>query len=593
MTQVANDAALDLGRRAEAAMLAAAVGDALGWPQENRSSRVGGRRGVEPQLEFAEWRRREGGSYAPHEEVIAPGTYSDDTQLILAVARSLLRGGDWWRYFTSVELPFWPLYQRGGGGATRRAASSWAKGKPPWTDPKLVLGYFEAGGNGVAMRVLPHAIRHANDRDFEMAARNIVADGITTHGHPRAHVGGLAYGYSMWRALRRVETLGYGELIEETVDGVDGWGRRPRLDDVDPSWEDTVHASARDPYDSIWDQTVDEMLELLRTAREGIARGSLAVDRDTLGKLGSVGGPALGAGTVTAAASIFLASRYASRPGQGLVAAAFARGADTDTIASMTGAILGSINGDDWLGRALEKLQDRAYLSVVARHLVDEVPLAPSGDAVPQLTPAAIRRFWDKLERERPGGNVVLPDGRLATVISGTRHETKSRTNQITSWLVEAGDGQTLALKRTKKKAGDDVKPKVPVRAARPYRIGVVIEVDDLERALHFYRDIVGLEISKQSPQYVSFAGLLALAPAPIPRVEKPTQLTLADSERLFESRQTVTVFLAAAELDDMRAKIVSQGSVASRLSDRQGRRMFRCLDPDGNVLEFRELNGG
>ena len=73
-----------LPQRAEAAMLAAAVGDALGWPQENRASRVGGRRGVEPELEFSEWRRREGGSYAPHEETIAAGTYSDDTQLILA-----------------------------------------------------------------------------------------------------------------------------------------------------------------------------------------------------------------------------------------------------------------------------------------------------------------------------------------------------------------------------------------------------------------------------------------------------------------------------------------------------------------------------
>jgi hypothetical protein len=50
---------------------------------------------------------------------------------------------------------------------------------------------------------------------------------------------------------------------------------------------------------------------------------------------------------------------------------------------------------------------------------------------------------------------------------------------------------------------------------------------------------------------------------------------------------------LPAAELDSTRARIVSDGAAASPFSDRHGRRMFRCLDPDGNVLEFRELNGG
>src|SRR5215211_5272005 len=125
---------VDIRARAEGAMLATAVGDALGWPQEDRSGRVGGRRAVEPRLEFSEWRRREGGRYAAHEEAIGAGEYSDDTQLVLALARALRAGDSWWERLTEVELPFWLFYERGGGAATKRAARSWANGKPPWTD---------------------------------------------------------------------------------------------------------------------------------------------------------------------------------------------------------------------------------------------------------------------------------------------------------------------------------------------------------------------------------------------------------------------------------------------------------------------------
>lgn len=592
MAQVANEAALDLGQRAEAAILAAAAGDALGWPQENRSSRVGGRRGLEPQLEFVEWRRREGGSYAPHEEFVPSGTYSDDTQLILAVARSLLRGTEWWSHLTTVELPFWPLYQRGGGGATRRAAGSWQKGKAPWLDTKLVRGYFEAGGNGVAMRVLPHAIVHAGSDSFETGAREIVADGITTHGHPRALVGALAYGYAVWFVLRRMETLGYGELIEATIAAVKEWGGRPSLGDFDPTWDDTVAGSVRDPYDSVWQQTVDEMIHLLRLSQEGIARGSLAVDRDTLEALGSTGGPALGSGTVTAAAAIFLASRYAARPAQGLVAAAFVRGADTDTLASMVGAILGAVNGDEWFGRTLERLQDRAYLSLIGRHLVDGVTLAPAEDGIPRLTTAGLREFWRGLEAKELNAEVVLPDGRLASILDKTDYETRSQTTWIRSWLVRTGDSQTLSLKRVAKRpAGRPIEARPS--AARNYRIGVIVEVDDLERSLSFYRDLVGLEISRQSPHYVSFAGLLALAPTANPRVAELEQLSLSEGANLFQSRQTVTIFLPHADLDAMRTKLERAGTPVSAFAERHGRRTFRCLDPEGNVLEFRELNGG
>jgi ADP-ribosylglycohydrolase len=208
-----------LTQNAIGALLAAACGDALGWPVEPRGNRVGGTRDLEPQLRFIEWTRREGGRYAPHERRIPPGTYSDDTQLLLAVARSLVTGEGWWARLTQLELPLWTLYELGGGGAMRRAAQSWAKGIAPWSKeakPAERRKYFDAGSNGVVMRIAPHAIYGGADRSFDRVAERIVADGLTTHGHPRALVGALAAGYAIWTALRWRGKLGYGELVKKT-----------------------------------------------------------------------------------------------------------------------------------------------------------------------------------------------------------------------------------------------------------------------------------------------------------------------------------------------------------------------------------------
>ena len=147
--------------KAEGAFLALAAGDALGWPQEMRGSIRGNPANMSAHVEFKEWTRRGGGRFQPYEEVIHPGDYSDDTQLTLAVARSRTsHGSAWWNAFTRAELPLWTLYERGGGGATKRAANEWASGRAPWKSHRhdSVRQYFAAGGNGVAMRVLPHAL---------------------------------------------------------------------------------------------------------------------------------------------------------------------------------------------------------------------------------------------------------------------------------------------------------------------------------------------------------------------------------------------------------------------------------------------------
>src|SRR5271169_440832 len=133
-----NVAATKASEKTLGAFLGAAVGDALGWPNEMPARRVrssDGRTGT-PTSGFETWRRKSGGRFMPHEEEIRAGEFSDDTQLLLCSARSLLHGAEWLDRLVYKEFPAWRLYQRGGGGATKRAVDTWLDGRSPWSLPE-------------------------------------------------------------------------------------------------------------------------------------------------------------------------------------------------------------------------------------------------------------------------------------------------------------------------------------------------------------------------------------------------------------------------------------------------------------------------
>ena len=306
------------GRR-KGALLAFAAGDALGWPQEMRRSGRNSAGGAAPRIEFRTWTRRGGGRYRPYEEVIDAGAYSDDTQLTLAVARSRTNhGADWWKAFMQVELPLWTIYERGGGGATKRAAQVWTAGRPPWQSAKtdVVRRYFDAGGNGVAMRVLPHALLLAEQDDPTALVHDVVRDGSATHGHPRALVGATLQAYAAWSLLRRKRTLAFGELLDLLIDERRGWGAFPGSGHGGETWFAAANRAEDESYERIWDRTVNEALQLLEVARNGVRAGALADDRAVLDKLGCFGRHK-GAGTVTAAAAAYLVARHAAQPAHG------------------------------------------------------------------------------------------------------------------------------------------------------------------------------------------------------------------------------------------------------------------------------------
>lgn len=428
--------------RALGAMLGAAYGDALGWPNErSRNKAKAPEAGAFHKLRA--WQRDQSTRFATLRYDIEKGSYSDDTQMILCLSRSLLKSDQWYEHYTTKELPFWQVYQRGGGGATKSAVKAWASGISPWLSDEKER-FFNAGGNGVAMRVLPHAIM-GYKLDFGHTAHNILLDGIATHGHPQALVGALAYGYALWYALRQGSLANHtlrsapsgNEATQGCSDGVanDGKGVGPYasaelfyeanfakvvLDAID-EWsacaldydlpesfielaKDSASSGANYSYRAIWDEAVATMQKYLVTAAsscEHIAAALAKVKSATganvanhafyeqVEKLNDNSLKALncfdknvsGAGTVAAAVAIYQASAYLHDPVRGIVRLAFAKGSDTDTNASMAAALLGSVYGEGFIdGETLAEVQDKDCIREYAQALVNSAYAQPCLD---------------------------------------------------------------------------------------------------------------------------------------------------------------------------------------------------------------------
>lgn len=513
-------------------VIGAAVGDALGWPQEDRSQIVGGAsaRNIPAQPAFRRWIRNAGTQFGRYTDPVNAGEYSDDTQLMLAVARACFRGDDWWEWLTRVELPIWPSYERGGGGAVLSAARAWADGRPPWvpsnsrSEPK-VTKYFNAGANGVAMRIAPHVLLKARGSVEEVLIR-VVRDGLATHGHPRALVGACIHALAIRHALLHEGTLEYGELFE--VIGQDDAWRDPTLllASIDPGWDSSyfkLSGSKSDPVAS-WIHTCSEVDRLLDIALVGLARGATANDQQVLSDLGCFAKATRGSGTVTAVAALYVAARTAPRPMAGLMRTGFLQNADTDTLCSMTGSILGALHGADWMEVLAHSVQDREYLTMVG------VGLAEAANGPRQLdeyrpaatTTSALKRWHDELFRT--GDARVAPDGRGFRVVHMLELPTKTRSF-VARAIGCTADGQTLFIDRLSRspiqaleqleqnaQAGDEhwtaqmvgeVSGQMPGVDAdpgvgEPTVMSVELRVNNLDVSSKFFKEVLGFEIDRR-----------------------------------------------------------------------------------------------
>jgi ADP-ribosylglycohydrolase len=347
----ANPAPRELDRRQRAAVnsaLWAAWGDAVGWISE-LTDEAGLRRRTHgrPLRGPIPWTRRIGGRGGVSVDLPA-GTYSDDTQLRLAVCRAYSPAGFDPEAFSAVELTVWPCYALGGGTGTKAAAahmvkpgSRWSANQPP--------NYVNSGGNGAAMRVQPHAW-HAPRPPVEML-RDVMRDAVTTHGHPNGLIGAAL------SALAVADSLPGGEGSLAQDDGPRAW--RALLDQTslmadipehDPelhaywlpnwahpelgSWRDAVTVTIREVSREV--AAVGDATRAARSLQEGY--------RNVLGALGLRDPARRGSGVHTVIAALALVSlthRFSAQPDAALLCAVNELDTDTDTIATMAGAILG------------------------------------------------------------------------------------------------------------------------------------------------------------------------------------------------------------------------------------------------------------
>jgi poly(ADP-ribose) glycohydrolase ARH3 len=174
--------------RARGALLGTFVGDALGMPFEGAPS------GPHPErLEMLEAR-------------LGRGTYTDDTQMAIALAESLLeRGGvdenHLGRAFLAAYDP-----QRGYGSGTRAVLALIAEGVPAVDAATRSFEGRGSLGNGAAMRVAPVAVRYANEYEALLSAARRSAR--VTHAHPIGIDAAVAQAAAIGAALRGEDPLG-------------------------------------------------------------------------------------------------------------------------------------------------------------------------------------------------------------------------------------------------------------------------------------------------------------------------------------------------------------------------------------------------
>ena len=452
----------------------------------------------------------------------------------------------------------------------------------------VVLGTAGSGKTTMAVHRAAHVANPSTDHGgptllvtfnrFEEVRARVLADGAATHGHPLALLGAQVYAYAVWITMRRREPLGWGQLLDEVLSEADSWAC------FDPAVvpEDWAGHLPED-YSELWGRVAEQLLDSLQLARNEMAHGALALDEHVLRALGAFSKES-GAGTVTAAAVLYLASRHAAEPHQGLLQAAFARGADTDTLAAMTSALLGVVHGSDWLGPLAGQVMDSEFLRRTAAQLGD----FDDTDRSTEPYSAGARRYVESaLAGALPGASMALPFYGEVTVTDV--RDLDNRTTRIRSWWMRNTDGQTFRIKRfSKAKRSPWIElPRPQAKApasgqgnGHP-RTGLVVGVSDLERSRHFYERVIGMPVTRRTRLAIGLAGWLALEPASSPRAAS------TDSRAGLGTRAAITVYTDLAGISATERRLVESGAdVTVGKTDRGP--VLRTVDPDGIHIEIR-----
>jgi ADP-ribosylglycohydrolase len=350
----------------------AAYGDALGFITElaDRST-LKRRTGMFEVRDAIPWKRGVGGKYGATIELPA-GCYSDDTQLRLATSRAI-RGDGYFdvESFAKIELPVWLSYSLGGGTSTKAAASGLSHSDVNWFSNFYATkfsNYLDAGGNGGAMRIQPHIWASHRKSEDHLLLRDVVRNVVCTHGNPRAILGAcfhaLCLAYALhsgdvpepptWADIVQRLSVAY-EVIRGDHDLSTFWL---------PVWEQRTKNKLEDAFRQVQSELKDDLMivsDVLKQRQQNAYQGIVK-------SLGAFDSKSRGSATKTAILSSVLSWMFRTEPiSLALVEAVNVLGSDTDTIATMTGAIMGAVSDAEPEGDLL----DRQYIKDEAIRLFE------------------------------------------------------------------------------------------------------------------------------------------------------------------------------------------------------------------------------
>lgn len=192
--------------RLQSCFLGLAIGDALGMPFEGLPSWV-----VGPVLDEVQ------GFHESSHRGLGAGQWTDDTQMTLCLARSLVRRGQAEPEDIAREYLGW--FQSGdvrGIGATTRSAMARLEAGAGWHESGTEGKY--AAGNGAAMRAAPLGLLY--HEDLEGLRKACALDAEITHKNAEAVAGSRAVAFLVARLVAGV--VPGKELLEETIQFVSG-----------------------------------------------------------------------------------------------------------------------------------------------------------------------------------------------------------------------------------------------------------------------------------------------------------------------------------------------------------------------------------
>ncbi|MFV0330495.1 MAG: ADP-ribosylglycohydrolase family protein [Dysgonomonas sp.] len=360
------------------ALKLSAIGDALGWITEFESSKESLNSKYKSAYidQFYDWEKIVGGRFNGYIDRIKAGSYSDDTQLLLCVARSIETNGDLNNeYFSKEELINWLYYSRGAGRTIKNAAQKLERKSAKWNSNffkykigEKTIDYRESGANGAAMRILPIVL--ANYGNIEKIKKEVFANSIVTHGHPRAILGALLFAYSINQILSlSPEEFNPKEfIIQIGVDFIEKFNLPFLYEEYSfLNWVKEWDKGANISFQKVYENTLEETQNLLRLLYKNI--DAQITNQDFLTQIGCTAKETKGSGILTVLAGLFFACRFSKSPIEGILEAVNYLGSDTDSIAAFTGSLLGALYGEKIIPNQWMNLQDFDYIDKISDKL--------------------------------------------------------------------------------------------------------------------------------------------------------------------------------------------------------------------------------